>query len=335
MAFWTASKTQSVFNFVPNPGFEDFYVKPYLLSATHNDFISKTKFWTTPNLATSDLIASYTDTKQWFPNGNVHSGQLMAGIFVNSKDYGEYLKIELKEDLLPGQDYYAEFWVAVPNSFMGVSQAEIHLNDNFGLLTDNNFFYDNTRLINKKPQVKAFDNEVFKSGNWYKISTTFQVEKMCSNVYIGQFATDKKIQSAYFFIDDVFIGMAGDMKYIKPLEEITVNKPMTFDNVLFENGKAILLPQAYPILQAIGEEMKKNPNWSLEINGHTDNEGSTASNIRLSVQRAEAVKSYLIENEVAASKIKVNGFGETKPIADNTTEEGRQKNRRVEFVIKN
>jgi outer membrane protein OmpA-like peptidoglycan-associated protein len=69
------------------------------------------------------------------------------------------------------------------------------------------------------------------------------------------------------------------------------------------------------------------------LSGHTDNLGDDDANMILSKNRSEAVKQYLISQGISESRIKVNYFGETKPIADNNTSEGRQKNRRVEFVI--
>ena len=109
---------QSTFNYVPNPGFEEFYHLPKNLSATHHDFIQKSKFWSTANNGTSDLIHTSTDTKLWFESVKPHSGNMMAGILVNNESYAEYLKIELKEDLVPGQSYYGEFWVTCPATFM-------------------------------------------------------------------------------------------------------------------------------------------------------------------------------------------------------------------------
>jgi outer membrane protein OmpA-like peptidoglycan-associated protein len=73
--------------------------------------------------------------------------------------------------------------------------------------------------------------------------------------------------------------------------------------------------------------------WKLQISGHTDNVGDDDSNLILSKKRAEAVKNYLITKGIATERLMVEYFGETKPVADNTTSEGRAKNRRVEMKI--
>ncbi|MNY56431.1 putative lipoprotein YiaD precursor [compost metagenome] len=74
-------------------------------------------------------------------------------------------------------------------------------------------------------------------------------------------------------------------------------------------------------------------NFSLKLAGHTDNTGSMALNLRLSKERAEAIKAYLVSQGANASRIEATGYGPNQPIASNKTAEGRQKNRRVEFTL--
>ncbi|HRG53255.1 MAG TPA: OmpA family protein, partial [Bacteroidia bacterium] len=106
-----------------------------------------------------------------------------------------------------------------------------------------------------------------------------------------------------------------------------------FENLEFENGKDIIRNTSYESLDALAGLMQKKPNWRLKISGHTDNKGAAASNLKLSKNRAEAVKKYLVEKGIDASRFKTEFFGSKKPIADNKTEEGRQKNRRVEMLL--
>ena len=76
---------------------------------------------------------------------------------------------------------------------------------------------------------------------------------------------------------------------------------------------------------------KEEPTWTIEFAGHTDNVGEAAMNLQLSKKRSETVRNLLISYGIEASRIKANYFGETKPIADNNTPEGRTKNRRIDF----
>ena len=106
-------------------------------------------------------------------------------------------------------------------------------------------------------------------------------------------------------------------------------------NILFDTGKATIKPESAGALGVIGEVLTADPALKLEIQGHTDNIGASAANLKLSRDRAAAVKTYLIETVgIAADRLTTIGLGDTKPIALNTTEEGRAQNRRVELVKK-
>ncbi|MFN8715039.1 MAG: DUF5723 family protein [Bacteroidota bacterium] len=106
-----------------------------------------------------------------------------------------------------------------------------------------------------------------------------------------------------------------------------------FDNLEFESGKDIIRATSYASLDELAELLKKKPNWKLKISGHTDNVGKPAGNMKLSEKRAKAVKAYLMKKGVPESQLKPEWFGQTRPIAPNTTPEGRQRNRRVEMLI--
>jgi outer membrane protein OmpA-like peptidoglycan-associated protein len=107
-----------------------------------------------------------------------------------------------------------------------------------------------------------------------------------------------------------------------------------FDSgILFDTDRADLKPAAKTNLQSLATSLQNNPQTNILIVGHTDNTGSHDHNMDLSVRRAEAVKSYIAANTVAASRLTIQGKGETEPIVDNATVEGRSQNRRVEIAI--
>lgn len=122
-------------------------------------------------------------------------------------------------------------------------------------------------------------------------------------------------------------------------EGIVINLP---ENILFDFDKAEIKPEAEPTLKKISELLAYYKDSPMKINGHTDSKGSDGYNQKLSEQRAEAVKKYLTEKfSVKSSRLQAKGFGEAKPIAENENPngfdnpEGRQKNRRVEVIIRN
>ncbi|MBP7309816.1 MAG: OmpA family protein [Candidatus Cloacimonetes bacterium] len=121
----------------------------------------------------------------------------------------------------------------------------------------------------------------------------------------------------------------------KPLlrDRISMEQDFSLKGVQFEIGSANLTTEARNILQEVVEAMKANPNVKVEIQGHTDNTGGAAMNKKLSEDRAASVKTYMVNNGIAADRMTTSGFGYDKPIATNDTVEGRTENRRIEFHI--
>ena len=110
-----------------------------------------------------------------------------------------------------------------------------------------------------------------------------------------------------------------------------------FGNQPFASGKAELTTGSYPILDEAGEILTRWPQLTIEIGGHTDSKGKAESNRALSERRAQAVADYMLWRfpQVSSNQIRVRGYGEEQPVAANSTNDGRQKNRRVEFLVLN
>ncbi|HOS17523.1 MAG TPA: OmpA family protein, partial [Bacteroidales bacterium] len=117
------------------------------------------------------------------------------------------------------------------------------------------------------------------------------------------------------------------------LKKLEVGKEIVLNNIFFEFNKATLLKESLADLEIVYQLLVDNPNIYVEISGHTDNVGSAAVNNKLSLERAKSVVDYLIQKGIAKERLTSVGYGFDKPIAPNTTEEGRQKNRRTEFKI--
>ena len=105
--------------------------------------------------------------------------------------------------------------------------------------------------------------------------------------------------------------------------------------VLFETGKAIIKPQSYSILNELVSLLKEYDDSYIYLEGHTDSEGPDEDNLTLSKNRAQSVKKYLVDKGIKEDRIYTNGFGESRPIADNTSAAGKAKNRRVEMKLSN
>ena len=118
------------------------------------------------------------------------------------------------------------------------------------------------------------------------------------------------------------------------LQPIELGTTVTLKNVLFMQSKPELLPESYPELDLVVQFMKANPHLEIELAGHTDSRGSFRQLMTLSQQRVNKVKGYLVSKGVSSKRIVGKGYGGSKPIASNDSEETRMLNRRVEFTIK-
>ena len=116
-------------------------------------------------------------------------------------------------------------------------------------------------------------------------------------------------------------------------ERIITSGNMFLIGVNFEFAKSSLTPESYPILVNAVQLLLSNPDMKVEIQGHTDNIGSDSFNQKLSEQRAETVKRFLVAKGVAASRLSTVGVGFSNPVSDNKTAEGRSLNRRIEFKV--
>jgi outer membrane protein OmpA-like peptidoglycan-associated protein len=130
-------------------------------------------------------------------------------------------------------------------------------------------------------------------------------------------------------ITNVRLASGGNMNMIG--KKFTEAKIVTH-GITFDIDKSDIKPQSMGTLNMIVKVMKDNPDLKFEIDGHTDNTGQAAHNLTLSQQRAEAVKAQLIKMGIDGSRLTTKGFGDTKPISDNDSPEGKANNRRVEFV---
>lgn len=115
------------------------------------------------------------------------------------------------------------------------------------------------------------------------------------------------------------------------LEKLKTDGKIDLYGIYFDTDKADIKPQSAPVLSEIVKAMQEDPNIKLLIGGHTDNVGSADHNIDLSLRRAAAVVKALVAQGIAKERLDAKGYGDSRPVADNATEEGRAKNRRVEL----
>ena len=143
-----------------------------------------------------------------------------------------------------------------------------------------------------------------------------------------------KDSTAYNFLD--IPPLQPNSSYKKPFVvniEHQSAKTFILEGVNFETGKADLTPDSYPVLNDLVTYLKRNDDDRIEIGGHTDNVGKPAANMILSMDRAKSVMAYLISQGANPTQLTAKGYGQTMPIADNRTAEGKATNRRTEVKV--
>jgi outer membrane protein OmpA-like peptidoglycan-associated protein len=337
-------------NLVPNPGFELLDRPPVGWFLSGRDFNAVIKYWESPTGASPDVYGP--DVKvptYWAEKGFGHrkprSGERMVGITMFGCDgkphCREYIRILLTEPLVVGQRYYLEFWVTP------LENATAANNIGAAFVTEAKDFADD-RLLRLRPVVHAEQIIAGQSNKWFRVKGEFTAKEESEYMLIGNFypdtltsflVKDASLPYGYYYIDDVLL------KKVPPVLPIPIkpndiskqvmisNKTYVLPNVYYEFDQAELLPRSVSDLNKLIRILDKHPAMVIQINGHTDSIGTEDYNLKLSADRAVAVKTYLEAAGVDPKRLLWKGFGEAVHVSTNSTDRGRQLNRRVEFTV--
>jgi outer membrane protein OmpA-like peptidoglycan-associated protein/tetratricopeptide (TPR) repeat protein len=210
-----------------------------------------------------------------------------------------------------------------------------------------------------RPGIRPFKTlwvkgNVFDKKTKQGLPSTVELTDLASNDVISRVQTDEKgnylitlpvgkdyafnvNRQGYLFYSDNFnlSDRSPDSVYEKniPLVPIEINASIVLNNIFFAVNQYDLKPASQAELDKVVQLLNENPTVKIQISGHTDNVGKPADNLALSNNRAKAVVNYLISKGIAADRLSYKGFGESQPVADNSTEEGRARNRRTELKV--
>ena len=341
-------------NLVLNPSFEE-SKKCDEIKESFNDDVFE---WNSPTYSSPDLFSEcktrLSDYHKTLPN----SGKNCSGIamFNSTMDYSEYIQGKFSEQLIAGKEYRISFYVKLNE------KSTVALNQISFLLLDQKLSFNNSYVLNEKRLKSVGVNEqsifhiksdvFFDINDWVMISTYVKARGGEEYIVIGNFKDVENIEIksvseinmfklSYYFIDDVSIKKVGEELTLSKVDEFLVEEAIeadteyTFKSIVFKSGSSKLINISEKEIDKILSYLSENPNSVIEIRGHTDNIGSKAMNLELSIDRAKAIADYLVKNGVKSTNTIIKGFGDTKPIATNETKEGRSLNRRVNFIIIN
>jgi OOP family OmpA-OmpF porin len=338
-------------NIIPNPSFELYAAPPIGWFYKGEHFTNVMKYWSSASNASPDVfgpkvrVPSHWEEKG-FGKQVPRTGLSMVGITTYGCAQGkphcrEYIQIQLSEPLVLGQSYTAEMWVGhLPKSLRTNNLGFYFSKEKVEEITDG--------VLNRTPQV--FGEDILEGNNrWMKVSGKFIADTEAEYLVIGNFFPDSLTLSkpgeagslpfGYYYIDDVLV------KKIPPILPIPVpdddlsniplvpGKAVPLRDIYFEHDRSELMPRSFVELKKLLKIMRGNPQLAIEICGHTDSVGGDDYNQSLSEKRAKAVAEYLTNNGIPAARTRFKGCGSAQPVADNTTVQGRQMNRRVEFVV--
>jgi len=265
---------------------------------------------------------------------------------------GDYVVRTDKQIGLPGQAI--SWWIR----FQGKARA----NCGFGLNSSGQGFFlcvdPSTNTLHfantpdyTNPLLKVV-SQTYKLNVWYRAEVIFNtITNVTGKLYSANGTT--LLNSITLEIPDLTLGglairgdfsvhfddIRGGTREILVISDTNfapkLGERLILKNIIFEVNKSNLLPQSFIELDRLVAYLKSNITLKIDIIGHTDNMGNEVQNKKLSTERAKAVAAYLIQKGINRNKVTYSGLGSLKPINTNATEEGKQKNRRVEFVIKN
>ncbi|MEX0273813.1 MAG: OmpA family protein [Flavobacteriaceae bacterium] len=346
-------------NQVQNPSFEDFEQCPDQLGNFNGDV----KYWSSPTIGSTDYFNTCNKSVMGAPknfNGvqPADFGEGYVGLYLYAPgDYREYVQAALKRPLEKGRTYRLSFYVSL------AERSDVAVKE-FGILFSNEQLNISTRKVlskmlrykeigNKYQYLEiGYSNFYADTRDWILVHTEFVAKGFEKYLIIGNFKNNARTrtfktkqnpkQGAYYYMDLVLVEPTsgslsepdGKMGHLAMGDaHYEVDTVHVFKNVLFDFDKYGVLDASVPEIRAVANYLDKNPHLNITINGHTDNVGSDGYNDRLSTHRARSVADYLAKLGIDVDRIAYKGHGGKKPMTDNATEEGRQRNRRVEFVI--
>lgn len=311
-------------NLVPDSSFE--VLKGGFLTGCW-DNVADSKYWRNA-VGTCDLKM---EGKTNCDVGQPHSGKIYAGygpfFSKEKKRTYEAMETKLTAPLQKGKTYNISMYVRKRFGY------------HFSVDCISVFFYCSSYsngMKNILQMAKLYKNPehdmLSDTVNWMLVSGIYQATGGETYFSIGGFfpelfllgeghASKMGDSTAYYHIDDVSVSADNSIPLVK-----TDNKPVILKNVVFETNKSVLLPESFTELDKLVTKLKADPKMKINICGHTDNIGYEPENQKLSEARAKAVYDYLISKGIDKSRLSYTGYGSSKPIADNSTETGRQAN---------
>ncbi len=342
---------------VPDPSFEEYATCPMRLG----NFASDLLLWSTPTLGSTDYFhgcsVAMGTPENFIGSQGVNFGQGYAGMYLFAPDdYREYVQTQLNEKLMEGEQYRISFYISLAeNSDYAIREFGVCLSEKALLLPikkELSTMQLHKVQDNRHTLIEITHPDFYReTRNWVAIHADFVAKGFENFLVIGNFRNNKQTRTyqtkkgakkgAYYYVDMVMLTRVENHTERQQVDgtpeelhaDIRLDEPHTISGILFEFDSDALQQSAKAGLDSLVNTIRKDVTLFLQIHGHTDNLGSAAYNKKLSLLRCAAVGNYMMEKGWPKERISWEGFGGSRPVSENDTEDGRRRNRRVEVVL--
>lgn len=369
----TNLNAQTVQNLVRNPSFEQYQFIPEELGSIEALSHCFTSNRSTPDYFHSRSNSELVDVPfNRMGNTLARTGLAYTGIYSFTErylknDFREYIQLQLKQPMLSGASYCIKAHVFL-------AQSSNRALKSLGILASRLKFdlaHEHDIKVGHHHSLSATDYGFLEQRDWIEITCLYKAMGGEQYISIGNFLDDKTtefkavepssdnlskhVDFAYYYIDDVCVTDVqknlqcdcGNYDYLSNrMEEriivdfnvqkqnLKIGQVVILRGLKFEKGTSKLLEGTMQSVDDLLSLLKSQPEYAIELSGHTSDHGDPQKNQILSKKRAEAVYNYLLSAGISSDRMTYRGYGQSRPIALNTSEEGRSKNERVQFLIK-
>lgn len=336
-------------NLVNNPSFEQYISCPRLLGTFDTDVTG----WSAPTLGSTDYFNACSSSMGTPENFNgaqrADFGQGYTGLYLYApNDYREYIQGSLQKSLQAGMVYRLDLYVSLAErSDFAVSSMDVAFARNAVQLPIK-------KELSRMQFYRSGDNEfnfltltkgdyLEDKTNWVHLSLEFEARGYERFILLGNFNDNtgtrlRKLkknakQGAYYYLDMLSLVPADMPASVEWEGEPALNTLHVFKDVLFRFDGTELGQAAKKEIRKVHEYLLADSSLKITLSGHTDNVGTAAYNLDLARKRCSSVANYLLALGLPKERVSWVAHGGEQPIADNSSEDGRQRNRRVEFVI--
>jgi OOP family OmpA-OmpF porin len=342
-------------NLVPNGSFEEYTSCPGNFSTLRDGFY--VEHWSSATLGTPDHFHSCSNGEadvsyNWAGVADAYEGKGYAGLYLwmDGKSYREYLQCQLTQPLLKDSTYqiefhyklssYSKFCIDRIGLLLSASETKVRYDTvlpfapTLSVIRDSALTKTTGLWETAMMKYKATGGEKFLTiGNFFDNQSTRHYKIISRPIAEEMLAT-----SSYYYIDNVKVlpYYLPASETLTPLPEFSLadtklNTIYVLKNILFEFNSYRLIPPSFDELDKLSDYLLRHPAMIVQLFGHTDDQGSEKYNRKLSKDRARNVGAYLTSVGVPADRIEAFGYGKSRPLVKDTTEEARSINRRVEI----